>query len=90
MKLERRINDSYPLPRNTTSRDVLRRLEEERAKREQEKEEQRAKKDEELFKRIGIKAPTGISHDSSKRTEGVVADLQKYRLGNVRPRKVSL
>lgn len=84
------MNDTYPLPRNTNSRDVLRRLEEERTKRAEEREEQKAKKDQQLFKRIGIKAPTGISHDSSKRTEGVVADLQKYRLGNVRPRKVSL
>lgn len=72
-----------------TSADVLVKLEEERAKRAQEKEEEKAKKDQELFKRLGIKAPTGISHDSSKKTEGVVADLQKYRLGNVRPKKVS-
>lgn len=89
-KLERRLSNSYTLPRNTTSKDILIKLEAERAKREQEKEEEKAKKEEQLFKKMGIKAPTGITHDQRRRSEGVIADLQKYRLGNVRPsRKVS-
>lgn len=73
-----------------TSRDIRAKLDQEHAKREQAKEDQKAKKDQALFQTLGVKPPREMSHDSSNEHEKIVERLNKFRMGNIVPRKVDM
>lgn len=86
-KYDRMLGNTHSLRTGRGSLETIKQVEEEKRKLDEERQRKRDEEQQALFKKLGIVASPGFASKAKRTTEQVVADLQKYRLGNVKPVK---
>ena len=86
-KYDRILGSSHSLRTGRGSIETLKQVEEEKRKLDEGRQKKRDEEEQAMFKKLGIVAPNGLGFRASRNSTEVIADLQKFRLGNVKQNK---